>query len=87
MIGGINGANVNLYSGFQNIREQSASHIKPTSDENSLNFSSQNLPKKTNQSSEQINLSRTNESKFSKDEEPLKLLKTTRSQAWPLMAR
>ena len=75
MIGGVNGANVNLYSGFQNIREQSASHIKPSADENSLNFSSQNLPKKTNQSSEQINLSRTNESKFNKDDEPLKFAK------------
>ena len=72
MIGGVNGANVNLYSGFQNIREQSASRSKPSTDEISLNFSSQNLPKKTNQSSEQINLSRTNESKFNKDDEPLK---------------
>ena len=75
MIGGVNGANVNLYSGFQNIREQGASHIKPTSDENSLNFSSQNLTKKTNQSSEQINLSRMSESKFNKDDEPLKFAK------------
>ena len=75
MMGGVNGANVNLYSGFQNIREQGASHIKPTSDENSLNFSSQNLPKKTNQNSEQINLGRTSESKFNKDDEPLKFAK------------
>ena len=60
MIGGVNGANVNLYSGFQNIREQSASHIKPNSDDNSLNLSSQKLVKNANQSSEQINLSRTN---------------------------
>ena len=71
MIGGVNGANVNLYSGFQNIREQSASRSKPSADENSLNFSSQNLPKKTNQNSEQTNVSRTNETKFNKDAEPL----------------
>ena len=75
MIGGVNGANVNLYSGFQNIREQSASHIKPNSDENSLNLSSQKLVQNANQSSEQINLSRTNESKFNKDDEPLKFAK------------
>ena len=68
MIGGVNGANVNLYSGFQNIREQSASHIKPSTDEISLNLSSQKLA----QSSDQINLNRTNESKFNKDDEPLK---------------
>ena len=72
MIGGVNGANVNLYSGFQNIREQSASHIKPSTDENSLNLSSQKLVQNANQSSEQTNLSRTNESKFNKDDEPLK---------------
>ena len=72
MIGGVNGANVNLYSGFQNIREQSASHIKPNSDENSLNLSPQKLVQNANQSSEQTNLSRTNESKFNKDDEPLK---------------
>ena len=48
MIGGVNGANVNLYSGFQNIREQGASHIKPNSDDNSLNLSSQKLAKNTN---------------------------------------
>ncbi|WP_103649841.1 hypothetical protein [Campylobacter concisus] len=71
MIGGINGANVNLYSGFQNIREQSASRSKPSADENSLNFSSQKLAKNTNQ----INLGRTNESKFNKDDEPLKFAK------------
>ena len=64
MIGGVNGANVNLYSGFQNIREQSASHIKPSADENSLNLSSQKLVKNANQSSDQI--------KFHKDDEPLK---------------
>ena len=75
MIGGVNGANVNLYSGFQNIREQSASRSKPSADENSLNLSSQNLTKKTNQNSEQINLSRTSESKFNKDDEPLKFAK------------
>lgn len=68
MIGGINGTNVNLYSGFQNIKEQSTSRSKPSTDENSLNFSSQKLAKNTNQ----INLSRTNESKFNKDDEPLK---------------
>ena len=68
MIGGVNGANVNLYSGFQNIREQSASRNKPSTDENSLNLSSQKLAKNTNQ----INLSHTNESKFSKDDETLK---------------
>ena len=68
MIGGVNGANVNLYSDFQNIREQSASRSKPSTDENSLNLSSQKLTKNTNQ----INLSRTNEGKFSKDDEPLK---------------
>ena len=68
MIGGVNGANVNLYSGFQNIREQSASHIKPSADENSLNLSSQKLAKNTNQ----INLGNASESKFSKDDEPLK---------------
>ena len=67
MIGGVNGANVNLYSGFQNIREQSASR-KPSTDENSLNLSSQKLAKNTNQ----INLSHTNESKFNKDDETLK---------------
>ena len=72
MIGGVNGANVNLYSGFQNIREQSASHIRPSTDDNSLNFSSQKLIQNANQSSEQTNLSHTNESKFSKDDEPLK---------------
>ena len=59
MIGG-----VNLYSGFQNIREQSASHIKPTSDEISLNLSSQKLAQFANQNSEQI--------KFHKDDEALK---------------
>ena len=75
MIGGINGTNVNLYSGFQNIREQSASCSKPSADENSLNFSSQNLAKKINQSIEQINLNQTNESKFNKDDEPLKFAK------------
>ena len=64
MIGGINGANVNLYSGFQNIREQSASHIKPSTDENSLNLSSQKLAKFANQSSDQI--------KFHKDDDALK---------------
>ena len=63
MIGG-----VNLYSGFQNIREQSASRSKPSADENSLNLSSQKLTENTNQ----INLSRTNEGKFNKDDEPLK---------------
>lgn len=68
MIGGVNGANVNLYSDFQNIREQSASRSKPSTDENSLNLSSQKLTKNTNQ----INLSRTNEGKFNKDDEPLK---------------
>ena len=67
MIGGVNGANVNLYSGFQNIREQSASHIKPSTDKNSLNLSSQKLAKNTNQSSDQI--------KFHKDDEPLKFAK------------
>ena len=71
MIGGVNGANVNLYSGFQNIREQSASRSKPNTDENFLNLSSQKLAKNTNQ----INLGRTNESKFSKDDEPLKFAK------------
>lgn len=59
MIGG-----VNLYSGFSN--------IKPSTDENSLNLSSRNLAKNTSQSSDQINLSHTNESKFNKDDEPLK---------------
>lgn len=72
MIGGVNGANVNLYSGFQNIREQSASHIRPSTDENSLNLSSQKLAQFANQNSEQINLNQTNESKFNKDDEPLK---------------
>ena len=72
MIGGVNGANVNLYSGFQNIREQSASRSKTSTDENSLNLSSQKLVKNANQSSEQTNLSRTNEGKFNKDDEPLK---------------
>lgn len=67
MIGGINGANVNLYSGFQNIREQSASHIKPSTDENSLNLSSQKLAKFANQSSDQI--------KFHKDDDALKFAK------------
>jgi hypothetical protein len=66
MIGG-----VNLYSGFQNIREQSASRSKPSADENSLNFSSKNLAKNTNQT----NLNRTNESKFNKDDESLKFAK------------
>ena len=75
MIGGVNGANVNLYSGFQNIREQSASHIKPSTDKNSLNLSSQKLVQNANQSSKQINLSRTSESKFNKDDEPLKFAK------------
>lgn len=51
MIGG-----VNLYSGFQN--------IKPNTDENSLNLSSQKLAQFANQSSDQI--------KFHKDDEPLK---------------
>ena len=55
---------VNLYSGFSN--------IKPNTDENSLNLSSRNLAKNTSQSSDQINLSHTNESKFNKDDEPLK---------------
>ena len=59
MIGG-----VNLYSGFQN--------IKPSTDENSLNLSSQKLAQFANQSSDQINLNETNESKFNKDDEPLK---------------
>ena len=72
MIGSVNGANVNLYSGFQNIREQSASRSKPSADENSLNLSSQKLVQNANQSSKQINLSRTNESKINKDDEPLK---------------
>ena len=72
MIGGVNGANVNLYSGFQNIREQSASHIRPSTDEISLNLSSQKLIQNANQNSEQINLGRINESKFNKDDEPLK---------------
>ena len=67
MIGGVNGANVNLYSGFQNIREQSASHIRPSTDENSLNLSSQKLVQNANQSSDQI--------KFHKDDEPLKFAK------------
>ena len=67
MIGGVNGANVNLYSGFQNIREQSTSHIKPSTDENSLNLSSQKLVQNANQSSDQI--------KFHKDDEPLKFAK------------
>jgi len=49
MIGG-----VNLYSGFSN--------IKPNTDENSLNWSSQKLVQNANQSSDQINLSQTNES-------------------------
>ena len=75
MIGGVNGANVNLYSGFQNIREQSASHIRPSTDENSLNLSPQKLVQNANQNSEQINLGRTNESKFNKDDEPLKFTK------------
>jgi len=75
MIGGINGANVNLYSSFQNIREQSASRSKPSADENSLNLSPQKLVQNANQSSEQINLSRTNESKFNKDDESLKFAK------------
>jgi len=75
MIGGVNGANVNLYSGFQNIREQGASRSKPSADENSLNLSSQKLVKNANQSSEQINLSRMSESKFNKDDEPLKFAK------------
>jgi len=75
MIGGVNGANVNLYSGFQNIREQSASHIRPSTDENSLNLSSQKLVQNANQSSDQINLNQTNESKFNKDDEPLKFAK------------
>ena len=64
MIGGVNGANVNLYSGFQNIREQSASNIRPSTDENSLNLSLQKLVQNANQNSEQINLNQTNESKF-----------------------
>jgi len=51
---------VNLYSGFSN--------IKPSTDENSLNLSSRNLAKNTSQSSDQINLSHTNESKFNKDD-------------------
>ena len=67
MIGGVNGVNVNLYSGFQNIREQGASHIKPNSDEISLNLSSQKLAQFANQSSDQI--------KFHKDDEPLKFAK------------
>ena len=67
MMGGVNGANVNLYSGFQNIREQSASHIRPSTDENSLNLSSQKLVQNANQSSDQI--------KFHKDDEPLKFAK------------
>ena len=71
MIGGVNGANVNLYSGFQNIREQSASRSKPSVDENSLNLSSQKLAKNTNQ----INLGSASESKFNKDDEPLKFAK------------
>jgi len=71
MIGGVNGANVNLYSGFQNIREQSASHIRPSTDENSLNLSSQKLVQNANQ----INLGRMSESKFSKDDKPLKFAK------------
>ena len=71
MIGGVNGANVNLYSGFQNIREQSPSRSKPSADENSLNLSSQKLAKNTNQ----INLGSASESKFSKDDEPLKFAK------------
>ena len=75
MIDGINGANVNLYSGFQNIRDQSASRSKSNADENSLNLSSQKLVKNANQSSEQINLSRMSESKFNKDDEPLKFAK------------
>ncbi len=75
MIGGVNGANVNLYSGFQNIREQSASRSKPSADENSLNLSSQKLVKNANQSSEQINLGSASESKFGKDDEPLKFAK------------
>ena len=75
MIGGVNGANVNLYSGFQNIREQSASCSKPSTDENSLNLSSQKLVQNANQSSDQINLNQTNESKFNKDDEPLKFAK------------
>lgn len=66
-MGGVNGANVNLYSGFQNIREQSASHIRPSTDENSLNLSSQKLVQNANQSSDQI--------KFHKDDEPLKFAK------------
>ena len=75
MRGGVNGANVNLYSGFQNIREQSASHIRPSTDEISLNLSSQKLVQNANQSSDQINLNQTNESKFNKDDEPLKFAK------------
>ena len=71
MIGGVNGANINLYSGFQNIREQSASRSKPSADGNFLNLSSQKLSKNTNQ----INLGRMSESKFSKDDEPLKFAK------------
>jgi len=67
MIGGVNGVNVNLYSGFQNIREQGASHIKPNSDEISLNLSSQKLAQFANQSSDQI--------KFHKDDELLKFAK------------
>ena len=47
MIGGVNGANVNLYSGFQNIREQSTSHIRPSTDENYLNLSSQKFATQT----------------------------------------
>ena len=62
MIGG-----VNLYSGFQN--------IKPSTDENSLNLSSQKLVQNANQNSDQINLNQTNESKFSKDDKPLKFVK------------
>ena len=54
MIGG-----VNLYSGFSN--------IKPNTDENSLNWSSQKLVQNANQSSDQI--------KFNKDDEPLKFAK------------
>ena len=67
MMGGVNGANVNLYSGFQNIREQSTSHIKSSTDENFLNLSSRNLAKNASSNSDQI--------KFHKDDEPLKFAK------------
>ena len=56
-----------LYSGFQNIREQSTSHIKPSTDENSLNLSSQKLAQFANQNSDQI--------KFHKDDDALKFAK------------